>query len=347
MRFFCFMRGRRFGSASFLFLTAVLGMAGSAAASAVGNKEKTVKKANQPVLESEDLVGLQKKLVGTKVKIEKLLKLIALALGITTGSVAIGGTVYYFKDAEHRQKFLQAISERFHKDKASVEKIDEAVEEVIKKTEEIKENSDQAEKDKAGSSEKERGGMPSSEELNMSGKEENQETIDDAKVLAGKASGGNAFSDFVHSMYDYRNAMMGLSSLGRDTEESLNFFAKYVLFLGKDAFGNETLFAVFKIVHALLVVLRFVLFGYIYILEYKINQYAIGKRRKYKKSLIGLSEQDSIVSPLMLLKFIVANISDIVVPAVNVPNLPHNLLCIRGLRSDLRKAQDDVGGDSK
>lgn len=264
------MNNRRFGSANFLFLTAVLGMAGSVAASAAGNTEteKKLTKRDSSNLNAIDLVGMENKLVDAEVKTKKLLKLIALALGITTGTVTMGGVVYYFKDPEHRQKFLQAISERFGKGELSEKEIDKAIEE-LQPNEEKNKNLDQPEETKIESSEEQNKGTDSTEGQNEPNSAENvgentQSSTDEAENLLDKSGNDSAFAAGTNSVYEYRNAILkllpivkGRVALSENSEELLTLLDKYGMFLGKDVFGDhQTVYAVFKLIHVLLIVLN-------------------------------------------------------------------------------------------
>ena len=261
------MNNRRFGSANLLFLTAVLGMAGSAAAGAAGNAERNLTKKDSSNLNAIDLVGMENKLVDAKVKTKKLLKLIALALGITTGTVTIGGVVYYFKDPEHRQKFLQAISERFGKGELSEKEIDKAIEE-LQPNEEKNKNLDQPEETKIESSEEQNKGTDSTEEQNEPNNAENvdqntQNSTDETESLLDDFGNGGAFANGVNSVYGYRDAILkllpivkGRVALSENSEELLTLLDKYGMFLGKDVFDGQTFYAVFKLVHVLLIVLN-------------------------------------------------------------------------------------------
>ena len=267
------MSNRRFGSANFLFLTAVLGMAGSAAASAAGNTEteKKLTKRDSSNLNAIDLVGMENKLVDAEVKTKKLLKLIALALGITTGTVTIGGVVYYFKDPEHRQKFLQAISERFGKGELSEKEIDKAIKE-LQPSEEEKKDLDQPEKNEVENNEEKSEETNNSEEQNEPNNAENvdqntQSSTDEAENLLDESGNDSAFSAGTNSVYEYRNAILkllpivkGRVALSENSEELLTLLDKYGMFLGKDVFGDhQTVYAVFKMVHVLLILLNVVL----------------------------------------------------------------------------------------
>lgn len=266
------MNNRRFGSANFLFLTAVLGMAGSAAASAAGNTEteKKLTKRDSSNLNAIDLVGMENKLVDAEVKTKKLLKLIALALGITTGTVTIGGVVYYFKDPEHRQKFLQAISERFSKGDFNEKEIDEAIKE-LQPSEEEKKDLDQPEKNEVENNEEKSEETNNSEEQNEPNNAENvdqntQNSTDETESLLGDFGNGGAFANGVNSVYGYRNAILkllpivkGRVAFSENSEELLTLLDKYGMFLGKDVFGDhQTVYAVFKLVHVLLIALNVV-----------------------------------------------------------------------------------------
>lgn len=266
------MNNRRFGSANFLFLTAVLGMAGSAAASAAGNTEteKKLTKRDSSSLNAIDLVGMENKLVDAEVKTKKLLKLIALALGITTGTVTIGGVVYYFKDPEHRQKFLQAISERFSKGDFNEKEIDEAIKE-LQPSEEEKKDLDQPEKNEVENNEEKSEETNNSEEQNEPNNAENvdqntQNSTDETESLLGDFGNGGAFANGVNSVYGYRDAILkllpivkGRVALSENSEELLTLLDKYGMFLGKDVFGDhQTVYAVFKLVHVLLIALNVV-----------------------------------------------------------------------------------------
>ena len=255
------MSNRRFGSAHFLFLTAVLGMAGSAAASAVGNKRESSNRRNSLDLANINLASLEKKLVETKEEAEGLLKIIALALGITTGAVTIGGTLYYFKDAEHRQKFLQAIANSFGKGKLSEQEIDEAIKNLEPDEEEKKDLDQPLEKPEVKRDEEKT--VPSAVD---DANEDTQTSADDIESLLDEPDSGNGFANAADNLYEVRNAVLrvlplvkGRAALCGESEETLNLFDKYVMFLGSEAFGNRALYAVLKMVHLLLILFNVVL----------------------------------------------------------------------------------------
>ena len=297
------MSKRRFGSSSFLFLTAALGMASSAAVSASGNSSGEIaeKEDSSELKETElddeednsdlrkaDLADLEDNLIEAKVNTEKLLKLIALGLGITAGTVTIGGATYYFKDAENRQKFLQAISERFGKGKPGEVEIDKTIE-IAKKTEE------ELKKDQV---DEKNGENKAIDQIVPGNNDENKATdqivpgnaddnsnkgeihTDVPENSAEKVGEGNAFSNAVHDFYALRDKVLALLPIVKErlarskaSEETLGILDKYILFLGRDAFGGQTSFAVFKLLHLVLVFYNFIVTVYGGINEYRFIRY--------------------------------------------------------------------------
>jgi|GEM_PF-4326192 len=316
------MSKKRFGSSSFLFLTAALGMASSAAVSASSNssgeiaekedslelKEKELDdEEDNSDLEEVDLADLEDNLIEAEANTEKLLKLIALGLGITAGAVTIGGATYYFKDAKNRQKFLQVISEYFGKGKPGEAEIDKTIEIAEKAEEEIKKDqvdekngenkaTDQIVPGNADDNSN-KGETHTEEEIK---KDQVDEKNDESKATdqivpgnaddnsnkgeidtdvpensAEKVSEGNAFSNAVHDFYALRDKVLALLPIvkkrlarSKASEETLGILDKYILFLGRDAFFGQTSFAVFKLLHLVLVFYNFIVTVYGGINEY-------------------------------------------------------------------------------
>ena len=278
------MSKKRFGSSSFLFLTAVLGMAGSAAVSATGNTDMREAATKDSSLEKDDLADLEDNLVEAEVNTKKLLKLIALGLGIAAGTVTAGGVTYYFKDAENRQKFLQAVSNLFGKGKPGEAEIDKAIEVTEKIEKEL-------EKDQTGESGKEQGtektvpgnvddngnkgevqsltdvpGSSAKKDNGNNGEVQNPTDVPGSSVK--EVNKGNKFSNFVHDKFYglTRDKIMSILpiikkrlALSKASEEDLKLIDRYMFFLGKNAFGSQTFFAVLKILHLVLVILNIVI----------------------------------------------------------------------------------------
>ena len=257
------MSKKRFGSSSFLFLTAVLGMAGSAAVSATGNTDMREAATKDSSLKKDDLADLEDNLVEAEVNTKKLLKLIALGLGIAAGTVTAGGVTYYFKDAENRQKFLQAVSNLFGKGKPGEAEIDKAIEVTEKIEKEL-------EKDQTGESGKEQGTektVPGNVDDNgNNGEVQNPTDVPGSSVK--EVNKGNKFSNFVHDKFYglTRDKIMSILpiikkrlALSKASEEDLKLIDRYMFFLGKNAFGSQTFFAVLKILHLVLVILNIVI----------------------------------------------------------------------------------------
>ena len=322
------MTKKRFGSSSFLFLTAVLGMAGSAAASAAGNSGERKVTTEDGSLVKNDLDNLGNNLVEAKVNLEKILKLMALGLGITTGAVTIGGTAYYFKDAENRQKFLQAISERFGKGKPGEAEIDKTIEIAEKTEEELKKDQVDEKNDENKATDQI---VPGNADDNSNKGEIHTDVPENS---AEKVSEGNAFSNAVHDkVYGLtRDKIMSILpiikkrlALSKASEEDLKLIDRYVFFLGKNAFGGQTSFAVFKLLHLVLVLYNLVItFCYVYTEgEFK---GAFGEVQGASGGLEKLKKSYKFIKPVLrLLGRLVLDFSGIVSPVVSVAELayPH------------------------
>ena len=261
---------------------------------------------------------------------------------------------------------MQAISERFGKGKPGEAEIDKAIEIAEKTEEELKKDQvdEKNDENKATDQVDEKNGENKATDQIVPGNADDNSNkgeihTDVPENSAEKVSEGNAFSNAVHDkIYGLtRDKIMSILpiikkrlALSKASEETLGILDKYILFLGRDAFGGQTPFAVFKLLHLVLVFYNLFITFYCACDEGEFKD-AFGKVQGASGGLEKFKKLYNFIKPVLrLLGRLVLDFSGIVSPVVSVAELayPHVRLYAQIItRKIAQRTRDVFGSDNE